>query len=751
MSNQQNNLGPQLPTMTRSQSQLLSSYAPGKLFAYEGGQGQCRTVPVRCQEFEADPLLMRQMEYRLKDAIESWVDAGMRCDQKADNPVRLRQVVDISLIRNKRPYREFGLQSIFFLMKPERMGYEVFPLTYVCNHPGCHYFLEFKDAREAFEYFEKTECCPVCREDALWRQINVVHVHPSGNVEPLSVRRHDWDSEKTRVTEWSGRCGCGSDKYRLIHRGRDLGSWHFQCTNPKCGALRPLYNNDPETLRIFGGDLKTQRLARFRAASANASSTHYTLSDQFVILGGPHVRNNRERMDELKQLIDREDTGALGGFIAQHYGFGGKSLSLDEVVATLRKEGFNEEARQVEDQHNMLEMLKSVVPDNEEGRRTIQTAQEGLNRALDKAYQASIALRESRFELPLAIKNNLTEAARQKFTSRFDPHLLAVEHHSLRKDVLEAAQHGGRHVFVPFDQLDHDLAPADEEEKEEHETQVRNLKQRLGLDEVGLIREFPLCRFSYGYTRRESRPCVEEKQVEMPVRLNLFPPLKDDDPRVDRHHPIYAIQQANEAFYFRLSPEAVYRWLTSFDKPLDDLFEWSPEDSVLFGGQLLQCAIPFGRFLDELKEEQTHQVYPMVYTLLHSYAHLVMKQIAEQSGLDLSSLGEYLFPTDLAFVVYRNGTTMDLGNLSSLWRNIGPDFLAGLLNDRTTQCSSGSLCDERGGACPDCIMIPETSCLAGNNLASRAVLRGGPNPYDHSRSRMPRIQGYFEVNRGLSK
>ena len=52
-----------------------------------------------------------------------------------------------------------------------------------------------------------------------------------------------------------------------------------------------------------------------------------------------------------------------------------------------------------------------------------------------------------------------------------------------------------------------------------------------------------------------------------------------------------------------------------------------------------------------------------------------MKHVSEYSGLDLGSLGEYIFPSDLAFVVYRNGTTMDLGNLSSLWRNAGTAML----------------------------------------------------------------------------
>src|SRR5581483_6661156 len=87
-------------------------------------------------------------------------------------------------------------------------------------------------------------------------------------------------------------------------------------------------------------------------------------------------------------------------------------------------------------------------------------------------------------------------------------------------------------------------------------------------------------------------------------------------------------------------------------------------------------------------------------------------------------LGGCRFITNHAFVVYRNGTTMDLGNISAMWRNVGTGVLTAMLQSKSTQCGTGSLCTQRGGACPDCLMIPETSCVAGNKLLSRAVLRG---------------------------
>ena len=105
--------------------------------------------------------------------------------------------------------------------------------------------------------------------------------------------------------------------------------------------------------------------------------------------------------------------------------------------------------------------------------------------------------------------------------------------------------------------------------------------------------------------------------------------------------------------------------------------------------------------------------------------------------MEHGSLGEYIFPADLAFLVYRRGMTPDLGNLSAMWRNYGVTILEELLSDRRLRCDAGSLCDQRGGACPACIMAPEVACVTGNNLLCRAALNGGPAPgWDISRNEL---------------
>ena len=224
----------------------------------------------------------------------------------------------------------------------------------------------------------------------------------------------------------------------------------------------------------------------------------------------------------------------------------------------------------------------------------------------------------------------------------------------------------------------------------------------------------------------------------MPVRLMGFPPLPSNK------RPIYVIEQQNEAIYIQLNAEMVGAFLQT-NRVLDQ----PPPPPRTIGGRLIETYQDFGLFLkdfsvrDEVSRVRARDIASMTYLLIHSMAHHVMHGIARFSGLDLGSLSEVIFPADLAFVVHRRGMTEDLGNISSMWRDQNSAFLRYLVARRELRCGSGTLCDHRGGACPACIMIPETSCIAGNQLLSRAALVGGRAPlWDADQTP---LRGFFEV------
>jgi hypothetical protein len=459
--------------------------------------------------------------------------------------------------------------------------------------------------------------------------------------------------------------------------------------------------------------------------SYRASGAYYSHAEQFVLF---------DASDEAALgILDPGRRPELEAFVATHYGFEDAALSLEAMRDMLIERGHHQE-------WSRYESLKRLCA----AARTANMAAEHLAN-IEQEMRGKIAawfsgpkpLLHRPAALPTAIEQLISRRA--DFAPRYDPFRLALEHAVLSRTVLDAPPDAyNRRSFVSFTHPDADLDPNDGSGVDDSVAHTIQQKlDQLGIARMGLIRQFELCRFTYGYSRVHSLPVVRKHEMPMPVRLRLLPTVTmTDGPK----HPIYVVTQSNEAIYVRLSERVVYRWMQELS--LTEDLVWNEDEGAKFGGRLLQAAIPFSRFLDDINPGDP-RAYLYTYTLLHTFAHATMKLIAENSGLDLGSLGEYLFPTDLAFVVYRNSTTMDLGNLSALWRNDNINFLDSLLGSRVWSCNSGTLCSEKGAACPDCLLVPETSCVAQNKLLCRSVVAGGRKPIEDAIN--IEIKGYLNV------
>lgn len=324
---------------------------------------------------------------------------------------------------------------------------------------------------------------------------------------------------------------------------------------------------------------------------------------------------------------------------------------------------------------------------------------------------------------------------RQDFVRRYDPVRMAVEHKTFAAEKLENPKRKGdgrKLMCVDLLEPDAHLVPdgVGEAERPEMVAAVRDRMDMLGIHELSLVRDLEICEYAFGYSRTSPLPTVDRDKsggpIEMPVTLRLFQ-RAGDPPK----HPILCINQENEAFYVRLREETVLEWLARNGMPVD-----LGEPPLRLGARLIEGYPPFSRFLDEYRADPPvgpRVPYSYVYTLLHTMAHQLIGIVSELSGLDLGSFGEHMFVPDLAFLVYRRGTTMDLGNLSSMWRNYGDVsygnlVLERMVNPESLRCGSETVCEMRGGACPDCVLIPETSCLTRNELLSRSVLVGRGRP-----------------------
>lgn len=133
------------------------------------------------------------------------------------------------------------------------------------------------------------------------------------------------------------------------------------------------------------------------------------------------------------------------------------------------------------------------------------------------------------------------------------------------------------------------------------------------------------------------------------------------------------------------------------------------------------------------------------YLLLHSLAHVLMRQLSLQCGYSSSSLRERVFvgegETPMAGLMIYTATSDADGTLGGLQREgrperFGPTFVEAIRG--ATWCSSDPLCvhgvlaateSSSLASCHSCLLAPETSCEDYNRYLDRALLVGTPeNP-----------------------
>lgn len=726
-------------TMNRSRNQLATAYAPESFFTFEGGMGACIARSSVGESVQLSESTMDLIFERMNELGRAWFSAAMSARDGAPEKPRVlpSQCVDQVMLDPTRTEFQLPGQDRVYLCRPSHMEYTPAPLTFVCRI--CSMFQDYETLSELDKNLEKMTpaSCPNPnkRGQCDWEQLDVIFVHWSGRWEAAFPGQWHWSDRDSKVVKRRDSCVCGSRLFKLNRRSAGIGDWFFQCAACDKPLSPKWLQNDRDTLRMLGPAMGPDRLTevRMQASPYRASSAYYVKSDLFI-----------DFKDGSQQLLTRLRPGReeeLKDFISKQYGFAAQSITDEDVERACDSKP--ECAKDLADYLAAVNQIRAVEPQVAGAQEPIlammktilDLAYDKRRRIIDDLRQRQILL--PKVDLPFGVASNIRDR-QSKFASKFDPFRLAIEHSALKNTRLDVeTRSNGKKPYVSFTRLDEDLAPEDKDQTNHVQDATRNLLDKLGVEDMGLIREFDLCRFSFGYSRMESTPVLRDKRgMDMPVRLNLFPPVRQND---SMRYPVYVVQQGNEAIYVRLKEELVLGWLQSLDCP--DMFALNSGEKL--GAGLLSAAQTMGPFLDKLPESTTPPAYFYLYTLLHSYSHLLMKHISEYSGLDLGSLGEYIFPADLGFVVYRNGTTMDLGNLSALWRNAGEAMLTAMLGAKATQCGTGSLCTHRGGACPDCIMMPETTCIAGNKLLSRSVLRsGGGRPRFDTRTAP--ILGYLD-------
>ncbi|MFE9975774.1 DrmB family protein [Streptomyces hirsutus] len=171
----------------------------------------------------------------------------------------------------------------------------------------------------------------------------------------------------------------------------------------------------------------------------------------------------------------------------------------------------------------------------------------------------------------------------------------------------------------------------------------------------------------------------------------------------------------------------------------DALREWEQDAEVRRRVRGMRADLDRSFQKDRLESVTGPELSPR-FVLLHTLAHLLIRQLSFESGYTTASLRERIYARpeqdQYGILVYTAAGDAE-GTLGGLVRQGEPPRLAETLlrmTESAAWCSADPLCAEHSGqgfgnlnraACHSCALLPETSCETGNSLLDRALVVGG--------------------------
>ena len=192
---------------------------------------------------------------------------------------------------------------------------------------------------------------------------------------------------------------------------------------------------------------------------------------------------------------------------------------------------------------------------------------------------------------------------------------------------------------------------------------------------------------------------------------------------------LYASPTETEALVFALDRARVGRWLVAnsaaTQSELDEAggaHRWfaaglDPED-----GQLPRWDPDL-----ELMPGDPEYGIRLLFGLLHSTAHQVLRALAVDSGYSETGLSEYLFPYELSFAVHPNGgSEFTIGGLRTVLEQNLDEVVTRAVENATCIYDPNCMVANRGSD-HGCLQLPETACQSWNRFISRWDLFGSPD------------------------
>ena len=186
-----------------------------------------------------------------------------------------------------------------------------------------------------------------------------------------------------------------------------------------------------------------------------------------------------------------------------------------------------------------------------------------------------------------------------------------------------------------------------------------------------------------------------------------------------------AVENRGEGFLFTLDEQRLKNW----------------EDELLVKSRCKQVQNAFEKLFSKLSSDDPRR--PPRYMLLHTLAHVLIREVAAVSGYSEASIRERIYSGNgYNGVLLYTATPSSDGSLGGLVRQGSTKNFANLIKksiQKSTRCSRDPFCAEdpvglsqantiplysrvNASACYGCVLLPETSCENVNRLLDRRLL-----------------------------
>ena len=234
---------------------------------------------------------------------------------------------------------------------------------------------------------------------------------------------------------------------------------------------------------------------------------------------------------------------------------------------------------------------------------------------------------------------------------------------------------------------------------------------------------------------REVRALTSFTRIQPPSKReeeDNNPPIKLAPLAVNRHNWLPAIEVRGEGIYIEFNQQTVKNW--------ESIREVSER------GHKIVDLLPDSMSMNLREGLQITDSLAARFLMVHTLAHILMKQLSLECGYSSASLRERLFigpaPEDMCGLLIYTSTSDSDGTLGGLQRQGKPERFEELFIQAirgSEWCSSDPLCIEgvsaateatNLAACHSCVLAPETSCEEFNRFLDRGLITG--TPYEQS-------------------